>query len=458
MKLFSQRLFHYVLVHQFDAIRSLELDRTDLIGMTLLSVLVEQRFVVHPELSELEAKPYIAQHLRQYFDQSAWYRSVNHILLALLLRLGSEDYRHETGVYYPRYKVYFPNKISSVYLTKPRIREFIENLKDDKNQLPFLDLFKGIWLHILEDDKLSNRYLNNVIDPDRKRIAHYYRMKNDLRLGHMDAVRVSIQALQDDPKTLSWMMPGLLDAQKKIDKFYRLDFFEDIKSLYEMDKIQAYITNVFDLSLWQSADPKTKKMVSTAFYLTSRMSRLFDDGPFEDYSSFALPFVKAYEHECYKFFFRGFIQYLKKENVSPQQSIPRHSKYGRYFAIVKMDEQPLQYQETTQENFTLGNVTYILDINHRLVKSAIDSIDPSGLTIAPHFEAYWEKRTKRLPASLQGRAVLIDFAKKAFLISKMRNKMTHAETLTLDDFKSIVAWILESKHLQHLMQINREAS
>jgi hypothetical protein len=244
------------------------------------------------------------------------------------------------------------------------------------------------------------------------------------------------------------------EAKQAIHQHYHLDFFEDIKTIYDVDKIQLYIEKVFDLSLWRKADQKTKTMVKTAFYLSSRMSRLLDNDTIQDYSSFALPFVKAYEHECYKLFFKDYIQYLLKERIAPKLSIPPHSKKGRYISILDMDQEPYQYRTTEPENFSIGSIPYILDISHKLAHQESKQVDPTGLSIAPLFEKYWIKRTSFLPLSSQGKGKLINIAEQAFLISKLRNKMTHAETLTLSEFKEIVALILENRQLQELMLIN----
>jgi hypothetical protein len=233
-----------------------------------------------------------------------------------------------------------------------------------------------------------------------------------------------------------------------------LDFFNDIKTIYDIDKIQLYIEKVFDLSLWRKADHKTKAIIKTAFYLSSRMSRLIDNETIQDYSSFALPFVKAYEHECYKLFFKDFIQYLIKEGIAPEQSIPPHSKYRGYRSIVDTDQKPFQYQTTEPEKFSIGTIPFILDISHKLAQQESKKIDPSGLAIAPLFERYWLKRTASLSLSSQGKGQLINIAEQASLISKLRNRVTHAETVTLKEFKDIVALILENRQLRELMLIN----
>ena len=195
-------------------------------------------------------------------------------------------------------------------------------------------------------------------------------------------------------------------------------------------------------------------MVKTAFYLSSRMASLLEEGPIQDYSAFALPFVKAYEHECYKLFFKDFIQYLIKEGISPKASIPPHFRNRSYSTIVDMDQETFQYQSTEPENFSIGNITYIIGISRKLAKKEIQQIDPSGLSVAPMFEAYWKKRTQSLSLNGQGKGKLIEIVKLAASITTLRNKMTHAEMLTLDEFKEIVALILENHHLQELMQIN----
>ncbi len=58
----------------------------------------------------------------------------------------------------------------------------------------------------------------------------------------------------------------------------------------------------------------------------------------------------------------------------------------------------------------------------------------------------------------KGRGKVIQIASYAYEISKLRNKMTHAEMLSLDEFKRIVDLILTSRHLIEIMHINLHAN
>jgi hypothetical protein len=453
MKASTQSLFHDVLTHQFTRIATLPVDSTDRTAMNLIYVLADQYLVIHPLVKSTEIKNYVNDEIKNFYGIRQWQKDHDSILFLLLLALGNKPYDAITKYNFHRFKIYFPNAFTEAQLTNPKVIELLNRIPDNKQQYPFLDLMKGIWFTLLKDYPKAKSHLKNVIHPERKKLALYYQAIIDLAQGNFLDLKTKIEELKKNPPMID--IQSFIDqAEKTMHAFYHLDFFEDIKTIYDADKIQSYIEKVFDLNMWKNADPKTKTMVKNSFYLTSRMSRLLDEGTIQDYSSFALPFVKAYEHECYKLFFRDFIKYLVKENITPSASIPPHSKKRRYMTIVDFDQEPLQYQELIPENFSIGTIPFILDISHKLAKQEQEKIDPTGLAIAPHFETYWNKRTVSLPLNGQGKGKLIEIAQHAFTISKLRNKITHAEMLTFDEFKEIVSLILENRQLQELMMIN----
>jgi hypothetical protein len=453
MKASTQSLFHDVLTHQFTRIATLPVDSTDRTAMNLIYVLADQYLVIHPFIKSTEIKNYVNDEIKNFYAIRQWQKDHDSILFLLLLALGNKPYDAITKYNFHRFKIYFPNAFTEAQLTNPKVIELLNRIPDNKQQYPFLDLMKGIWFTLLKDYPKAKSHLKNVIHPERKKLALYYQAIIDLAQGNFLDLKTKIDELKKNPPLID--IQSFIDqAEKTMHAFYHLDFFQDIKTIYDADKIQSYIEKVFDLNMWKKADPKTKTMVKNAFYLTSRMSRLLDEGTIQDYSSFALPFVKAYEHECYKLFFRDFIKYLVKENITPSASIPPHSKKRRYMTIVDFDQDPLQYQELMPENFSIGTIPFILDISHKLAKQEQEKIDPTGLAIAPHFETYWNKRTGSLPLNGQGKGKLIEIAQHAFTISKLRNKITHAEMLTFDEFKEIVSLVLENRQLQELMMIN----
>jgi len=453
MKATTQRLFHYVLTHQFSAIASAQVDTSDRIAMNLIYWLADHHLVTHPHVKEADMKHYLLKECKTFYEVQQWKHDPDHVLFILLVTLGSKMYETSSQHHYHRYKVYFLNAFSDLHLTRQKLLDLIDQIQDNKQAYPFLDLLKGLWFYTLKEYTKAKSHLKNVSDSERKKIALFFQANIDLALGQFDDLKQKLTLITSS--TYPFPIESFIEeAKKAIHQHHHLDFFDDIKTIYDIDKIQSYIEKVFDLSLWRKADQKTKTIVKTAFYLSSRMSRLIDNDTIQDYSSFALPFVKAYEHECYKLFFKDFIQYLIKEGITPDHSIPPHSKYRGYRTIVDMDQKPYQYQTTESENFSIGSIPFILDISHKLAQQESKKIDPSGLAIAPLFEKYWLKRTSFLPLSSQGKGKLINIAEQAILISKLRNKVTHAETVTLKEFKEIVALILENRQLQELMLIN----
>lgn len=453
MKASTQSLFNDVLTHQYSRIATLPVESSDRTAMHLIYVLADQHLVTHPSVKSTEIKNYVNDEIKNFYALRQWQKNDDSILFLLLLALGNKPFDAVTKYNFHRFKIYFPNAFTDAQLTNPKIVELLNRIPDNKQQYPFLDLMKGIWFTLLKDFPKAKSHLKNVIHPERKKLALYYQTIIDLAQGNFLELKAKLIELKKHPLTID-IQAFIHQAETTMHEFQHLDFFSDIKTIYDADKIQSYIEKVFDLNMWKKADPKTKTMVKNAFYLTSRMSRLLEGGTFQDYSSFALPFVKAYEHECYKLFFRDFIKYLVKEGITPSAAIPPHSKKRRYMTIVDFDQDPIQFQAPIPENFSIGTIPFILDISHKLAKQEQEQIDPTGLAIAPHFETYWNKRTTTLSLNGQGKGKLIEIAQHAFTISKLRNKITHAETLTLDEFKEIVSLILENRQLQELMMIN----
>ena len=460
MKDTTRYMFHFVLTHQWKAFSSVKYEDADLMGKHIMVFLHDHKFI-----QNLENVPYhIIQadrlSMKQFYLKNAWYNDEAYVLIMLLLRLGAKGMEPYSGITYSKYHAYVPNSIADVYLTQPKIKGYLDAIKDDKYKYPFLDLLKGMYYVYLKESAKAKSHLKNMVDTERKKIAIYLQYVNAKQTNDVIAMKENLETLRQVQSFPFDIREFIQDNIQYVASLENIDFFKDIKSISTQDKIREYIERIFDASLWKKVDARTKAMVQNAFYLTSKLSRLLEDesGPIVDYSPFALPFVKAYEYECYKLFFKGYIHYLKKENVSPKQAIPPHAFKQRYPSIVNQEERVWTYQPISPENFTLGNITYIVDINHSLAKKAQSSIDPSALTIAPYFEQYWIRITRKLDMVEKGRGKVIQLAANAYEISKLRNKMTHAEMLSFVEFKRIVDLILTSRHLIELMHINLNAS
>jgi len=460
MKDSTRYLFHYVLTQQWKLIESLSYSEMDPVGKHLLLFLSDHKLISSLESLPLKTIQDDRQVMKQFYARNAWYRDEAHVILMLVLRLGSKTMESLTGFHFSKYQAYVPNSIADVHLTQPKIKGYLDTIKDDKLKYPFLDLLKGTYYVFFQETSKAKSHLKNILDPKRKQIAMYLQCVNARQSNDVQALKETFDQLTKDTQFPFSIHAFLNETKAYLYQLEHFDFLSDIKGISTQDKIREYIERIFDVSLWKKVDQRTKNMVQNAFYLTSKMGRLLDEesGPIVDYSPFALPFVKAYEYECYKLFFKGYIQYLKKENISPKQAIPRHAFKGKYPSIVDHDGQTLAYHATTPDNFSIGNISYIVDINHTLAKKASLSSDPSSLTIAPYFEQYWLRLTKKVDMTEKGRGKVIQIASYAYEISKLRNKMTHAEMLSLDEFKRIVDLILTSRHLIEIMHINLHAN
>jgi hypothetical protein len=456
----TKKLIHFTLTHQWKDIDQVSYSELDLVGKHLLLFLYDHKLTRALDGLPLQTIQDDRLSMKQFYLKTVWYKKEETIVLMLILRIGFKPMDVLSGHTFSKYQSYVPNAIADVHLTQPKIKEYLLSIQDDKYKYPFLDLLKGMYYVWLKEHAKAKIHLKNMVDPQRKAIATYLQVKNAQQNHDIQAWKDALDLLKRLPSFPFPIQSFLDEQQADIDRLERIDFFNDITSISTQDKIREYIARIFDASLWKKVDQKTKAMVQNAFYLTSKMSRLLDEesGPIVDYSPFALPFVKAYEYECYKLFFKGYIHYLKKENISPVQSIPPHAFKKFYPSIVDHDAAPIAYQPTAPEKFAIGNISYIVDINHTLAKKALESVDPSLLTIAPYFEQYWNRITRKLDMVEKGRGKVIQLAANAYEISKLRNKMTHAEMLTFDEFKRIVDLILTSRHLIEIMHINLNAS
>lgn len=460
MKDTTRHLFHYVLTHQWRAIESILYADTDLVGQHVLLFLDDHKLIQSLQTLPTHRINDDRQRMKQFYLKNAWYKDDAFILVMLLFRLGFKPMDRLSGLSFSKYQAYVPRAIADVHLTQPKLRGYLESLKDDKLKYPFLDLLKGIYYVFLQEPTKAKMHLKNMVDTKRKQMAMYVQCINAKQSNDVTLMKDTLTFLEKETDFPFDISEFIHESKTYLYALEHIDFFKDIKSISTQDKIREYIERIFDVSLWKKVDAKTKAMVQNAFYLTSKLSRLLDEesGPIVDYSPFALPFVKAYEYECYKLFFKGYIHFLKKEKVSPKQAIPRHAYKGQYPSIVSYDEKVFTFQPTTPENFSIGNISYIVDINHTLAKKAQQSVDPSLLTIAPYFEQYWTRMTRKLDMIEKGRGKVIQLASHAYEISKLRNKMTHADMLSFEEFKRIVDLILTSRHLIEIMHINLHAS
>ena len=257
MKASTQSLFHDVLTHQFPRIATLPVDSTDRTAMNLIYVLADQYLVIHPFVKSTEIKLYIQDNIKTFYAVRQWNKDHDSILFLLLLALGHKPFDTITKYNFHRFKIYFPNAFTDAQLTNPKIIELLNRIPDNKQQYPFLDLMKGIWFTLLKDYPKAKSHLKNVINPERKKLALYYQARIDLAQGNFLDLKAKLIELKKQPLTID-IQSFIEQAENTMHDFQHLDFFSDIKTIYDADKIQTYIEKVFDLNIWKKQTPRPK--------------------------------------------------------------------------------------------------------------------------------------------------------------------------------------------------------
>ena len=84
MKATTQRLFHYVLTHQFEAIKSAQVDASDRIAMNLIYFLADHHLVTHPLVNTADIKNYLLKECKAFYEHQQWKQDPDLILLLLL--------------------------------------------------------------------------------------------------------------------------------------------------------------------------------------------------------------------------------------------------------------------------------------------------------------------------------------------------------------------------------------
>jgi hypothetical protein len=454
MKFTTTRAIQHFLGLNFAALATSPLNQEDRQGKLILALLADHKLIDHPDLSPSQVKAMINEHQKLFIHSGSWKNSQDDIVLTLVLMLGHKQYSDITQIKFFKLQSLFDSSFVASQWTQPQIKLWLNKIDDQQQNYPFIGLLKGIYYALLQDEATSARYLKSYTQPEHRDIVTYYQTRIALRIKHIQDTQKVIPLLQ------SWNNPRLQiqnlleEAQNLVQAYQNPDYFHDVPQCTNRKELDDYIERSFTQVIWKKMDRITKDMIKIAFYITNKTTRLFQEGHIEDYSSFALPFVKAYEYECYKLFFKDYIGYLKSKNISPFESLGRFKRIENMnkHPIVNVKKTPLEFLTTEYENFTLGGLSYIIGINHTLLEKDLKTVDPIGLEANKLFLEYWEKRTKNL-TMLKGNGSLVTIAKTAYLLSKMRNKLTHAETFTFEELKQVVNILFEKGELRSIIQV-----
>jgi hypothetical protein len=453
MKYQTQKLIQDYLVYDFHQFEYIDLQQSDRIILVLAAILHDHQKIKHPHLNPLLVKDILQKHFYDYVLQGLWQKTDEYIILILLLHLGDKAF--EKVVYYQLFKwhQYLNKTFRQQFLTQPALVALIEKLPDNHQTYPFMGLLKGLYYLLFDDYVGAKKYLKANLTSDSKALTDYYLLYIHLMEGNMNDLQSLLPSL--DAQRLKAL--PVIELQKKAETvlydFFHPNFFKDVYLRDNRKAIDDYLIFVFSLDIWKKMDARTKEMIKIAFYISHRTVKLFEDGHIEDYSAFALPFVKAFEHECYKLLYRDYIKYLQEKEIPPSKVlIYVNQKYNGKHPLVDLKAQPYVYFPLKVDYFSLGNIPYILGIKHALIEKELQSVDPIGLMTNPYFKEYWERRTRKLDIQ-KGQGAIKRIAIAAYQISKLRNKLTHADTLSLEEYRTIVKLVFEDRLLAELIMI-----
>jgi hypothetical protein len=454
MKFTTTRVIQHFLGLNFAALANTPLNQEDRQGKLIIAILCDHKVIDHPELTPSQVKTIIHDHQKLFIHSGSWKNSPDDIVLTLVLMLGHKQYSETTQIKFFKLQSLFDGSFIASQWTQPQIKIWLNKLDDQQQSYPFIGLLKAMYFVLLQDDAMSSRYLKSYTQPEHRDVVTYYQSFIAVRTKHIQDTQKLVPLLEAWNHSRINIQTILQEAKDLLQAYQHPDFFNDVQQCENRKQIDDYIERSFTQTLWKKMDRITKDMIKIAFYITNKTTRFFQEGHIEDYSSFALPFVKAYEYECYKLFFKDYIGYLKSKNITPFESLGRFKRIEAMnkHPIVNIKKSPLEYLTTEYENFTLGGLSYIIGINHTLLEKDIKTVDPIGLEANKVFLDYWEKRTKNL-TMLKGNGALVTIAKTAYLLSKMRNKLTHAETFTFAELKHVINILFEKAELRSIIQV-----
>ena len=454
MKQVTQQLFHSFLTFDLPKVESFVPENLDHIGKNLLYILHASHLI---QLKSPPSAQQIKQHLDQYFyvqmKVGSWQKDEDFIILLLLLLLGKREWHTQTHFHLAKLTQYVSTHFMETYFNQPNLKKHLGKLSDLKSSLSFISILKGIYYTLLGDDVLAMKYLHDH-DAVHRGIAHYYLLRIALKQKQIEQMKKSYDLLSKEPLYQPFLRPIAADITKMINTYERPDFLKEMAVLNHPADIDKYIVNAFSKRIYDMMHDDTRKMIHSGFYITARMTKLFLDGKIDDYSTFALPFVKAFELECYRLFKRDYLQYLTKENIPPFQAIPAFKKHDDIDGLVHKRGNHYHYDEEGLSRFSIGQISFIVGIpSHFLDPQNPEREKLESVSIHATFKHYWQKRMKKRPEFLPD-AVIKEIAKDTFTIKAIRNQIAHAEIITWAQLDHIVRLIFESGQIRRLVEMN----
>jgi len=454
MKQVTQQLFHTFLTFDFAKVESFVPENLDHIGKNLLYILHTHHLI---QLKTPPSALQIKQHLDQYFyvpiKVGSWQKDEDFIILLMLLLLGKRDWHSLTHFNLAKLSQYIPTHFMETYFNQPNLKKHLSNISDLKSALSFISILKGIYYTLLGEDALALKYLRDH-DAAHRGIAHYYLLRIALKQKQIEPMKKSYDLLSKETLYQPFLLPIAADITKMINTYERPDFLNEMAKLNHPPEIDKYIINAFSKRIYDMMHDDTRKMIQSGFYITARMTNLFLDGKIDDYSTFALPFVKAFELECYRLFKRDYLRYLKKENIPPYQAIPAYKKHDEIDGLVYKHGNHYHYDEEGLSRFSIGHIPFIVGIpSHYLDPQNPEHEKLGSVSLHLTFKQYWQKRMKKQPEFLPDQ-VIKAIVKDTFKIKAIRNQIAHAEIITWSQLDDIVRLIFESGQIRRLVEMN----
>ena len=182
--------------------------------------------------------------------------------------------------------------------------------------------------------------------------------------------------------------------------------------------------------VWNLLEINTKSMLITSIMTYLKFVELGEDIYKNlDFSASVLPMCKALENELYKYFFLGYINYLKCNNIPPEEAPKELTWKDEY-------QDPINYRH----NFTLGSVAYILGLELKPKDKEISS------RYIEYFREYFDSICKTSCDNCETKSELISFnSEVAQVCITYRNRAAHSDIMTHDNAAECGATIIKVK-------------
>ena len=226
---------------------------------------------------------------------------------------------------------------------------------------------------------------------------------------------------------------------------------ENLSKQDKLSKIKEELTRDF-AEIWDSLGNEAQKALVTGIYIYSAMLEVGVDYYHDlDFAPVINQFSKAFEIQLKKYFYVGFIQYLKRNKIDVHEFVkPSETKQlsivETYYKDKKRTKIAYRYYDETNEYatpFSLGSLKFIITFD-------LHSKTPYSNEINPHVLSYVKEIFKDdvfeyANYDLDLKNYLLDLANDTKTIMDRRNPSSHGTFMPIDEAEVCANYLMKVK-------------